>query len=85
VRDAAFNLRALPEPRIAWMVSRVAAALNDWLKRRAMVNHMGGASRTFVVADKEQRVFGYYVMAAGAVSHQLSTGPVRRNIPDQGC
>jgi hypothetical protein len=23
MRDAAFNLRALPEPRIAWMVSRV--------------------------------------------------------------
>ena len=58
------------------------AALDDWLKRRAMVNHLSGASRTFVVADQEQRVFGYYAMAAGAVSHQLASRPVRHNMPD---
>lgn len=43
---------------------------------------VSGASRTFVVADKEHRVYGYYAMAAGAVSHQLATGGVRRNMPD---
>lgn len=58
------------------------AALDDWLKRRALANHLSGASRTFVVADPEQRVLGYYALAAGAVSHQLSTNPVRRNMPD---
>jgi GNAT superfamily N-acetyltransferase len=58
------------------------AALDDWLKRRAMANQMSGASRTFVVADPEQRVFGYYALAAGAVSHQMATSPVRRNMPD---
>jgi GNAT superfamily N-acetyltransferase len=57
-------------------------SLDDGLKRRAVVNHLSGASRTFVVADPEQRVLGYYAMAAGAVSHQLATGPVRRNMPD---
>jgi GNAT superfamily N-acetyltransferase len=56
--------------------------LDSWLKRRAMTNQMSGASRTFVVTDREQCVFGYYAMAAGAVSHQLATGPVRRNMPD---
>lgn len=56
--------------------------LDDWLKRRALVNQVSGASRTFVVADREHRVWGYYAMAAGAVSHQLATGGVRRNMPD---
>ncbi len=56
--------------------------LDEWLKRRAMANQISGASRTFVAADKEHRVYGYYAMAAGAVSHQLATGSVRRNMPD---
>ena len=49
------------------------AVLDDWLKRRAMANQMSGASRTFVVADPDHRVFGYYAMA---------TSSVRRNMPD---
>lgn len=56
--------------------------LDEWLKRRAMANQLSGASRSFVVADKAQRVYGYYALAAGAVSHQLATGGVRRNMPD---
>ena len=58
------------------------AALDEWLKRRAMANQLSGASRTFVVTDQEGRVYGYYAMAAGAVSHQMATGTVRRNMPD---
>ena len=58
------------------------ATLDEWLKRRAMTNQLGGASRTFVVVDDERRVYGYYAMAAGAVSHQMATGGVRRNMPD---
>lgn len=58
------------------------AVLDEWLKRRAMINQLSGASRTFVVADQDGCVFGYYAMAAGAVSHQLATGSVRRNMPD---
>ncbi len=56
--------------------------LDDWLKRRAMNNQYSGAGRTFVVVDEENRVRGYYAMAAGAVSHQLATSAVRRNMPD---
>lgn len=56
--------------------------LDEWLRLRAMVNQASGASRTFVVADKAHRVYGYYALAAGAVSHQLATGAVRRNMPD---
>lgn len=57
-------------------------ALDDWLKRRAMNNQLSGASRTFVVVDEENRVCGFYSMAAGAISHQLATGAVRRNMPE---
>lgn len=57
-------------------------ALDDWLLRRAMANQLNRASRTFVVADENRRVVGYYAMAAGAVSHQEATGAVRCNMPD---
>jgi len=57
-------------------------ALDEWLKRRAMANQLSGASRTFVVADPDDRVFGYYALAAGAVAHQEATDAVRRNMPD---
>jgi len=58
------------------------AVLDEWLKRRAMSNQLTGASRTFVVADTDNRVYGYYALAAGAVSHPMATGSVRRNMPD---
>ena len=58
------------------------SVLDEWLKRRAKINQLSGASRTFVVSDADQRVYGYYAMAAGAVSHQLATSSVRRNMPD---
>jgi len=56
--------------------------LDDWLKRRALSNHLSGASRTFVVVDPEQRVLGYYALAAGAVAHRDATRAVRQNMPD---
>ncbi|QFY88613.1 GNAT family N-acetyltransferase [Magnetovirga frankeli] len=58
------------------------SSLDEWLKRRALTNQLSGASRTFVVTDQDDRVFGYYAMAAGAVSHQATTSSVRRNMPD---
>ena len=57
------------------------AALDEWLKRRAMANQLGGASRTFVVTDQNKSVIGYYALAAGAVAHQAATSQVRRNMP----
>lgn len=56
--------------------------LNEWLKRRALANQFSGASRTFVVTDPEQKVCGYYALAAGAIAHQTATSAVRRNMPD---
>jgi len=56
--------------------------LDAWLMRRAYANQLGGASRTFVVVDAQDAVMGYYALAAGAVSHQVATSAVRRNMPD---
>jgi GNAT superfamily N-acetyltransferase len=56
--------------------------LDDWLKRRALANHLSGASRTFVVADSNGQVFGYYSLASGAVAHPEATSAIRRNMPD---
>lgn len=56
--------------------------LDDWLKRRALANHLSGASRTLVVADSNEQVFGYYAMASGAVAHPEATSAVLRNMPD---
>lgn len=58
------------------------SSLDEWLKRRTWANQQSGASRSFVVADRDGRVWGYYAMAAGAVSHRAATGGVRRNMPD---
>lgn len=58
------------------------SALDEWLTRRASSNHLMGASRTFVIADSERRVLGYYALAAGAVAHQQATGAIKRNMPD---
>lgn len=56
--------------------------LDEWLRRRALANQLSGASRTFVVADAAQRVWGYYALAAGSVSHREATSSIRRNMPD---
>ena len=57
-------------------------SLDEWLKRRALLNQTNGASRTFVVVDESQLVMVYYALAAGAVHHQDATRSIRQNMPD---
>jgi len=57
-------------------------SLDEWLKRRALLNQANGASRTFVVVDDNHTVMGYYALAAGAVHHQDATRSIRQNMPD---
>ena len=57
-------------------------SLDEWLKRRALLNQASGASRTFVVVDENHTVMGYYALAAGAVHHQDATRSIRQNMPD---
>lgn len=57
------------------------ATLNDWLRRNALKNEQGGASRTYVVCV-DARVIGYYALAAGAIANENAPGRMRRNMPD---
>ncbi|SEF13257.1 Acetyltransferase (GNAT) domain-containing protein [Burkholderia sp. WP9] len=56
-------------------------SLDQWLRRRALKNQSGGASRTFVACDG-QRVLAYYALASGAVAVDAAPGRFRRNMPD---
>jgi GNAT superfamily N-acetyltransferase len=58
-----------------------ALSLDDWLRRRALQNQGSGASRTFVACD-EDRIVGYYALAASAIAPDAATGRFRRNMPD---
>lgn len=56
-------------------------SLNEWLKKRALKNHLAGASRCFIVcADTD--VIGFYSLFAGAISHESAPKAMRRNMPN---
>ncbi len=57
------------------------SSLDDYLRKKALANHIGGASRCFVTC-LDGRVVGYYAVASGSVSHSESGGKFRRNMPD---
>jgi GNAT superfamily N-acetyltransferase len=55
--------------------------LDEWLKRRALMNEISGASRTFVICQDRQ-VAGYYTLATGSIEHRDAPGKIRRNMPN---
>src|SRR6516162_545893 len=55
--------------------------LDDWLRRRALMNQSTGASRTFVIC-RHSLVIGYYALAAGGIASNEAPGRLRRNMPD---
>lgn len=56
-------------------------ALDDYLRKRALANHIAGASRCFVTCC-EGRVAGYYALASSSVMRAACPGRVRKNTPD---
>jgi GNAT superfamily N-acetyltransferase len=56
-------------------------SLDSWLKRRALVNQVSGATRTYVICI-DNKVIGYYALASGAIASQAVTGKFRRNMPE---
>lgn len=58
------------------------SSLDDWLKRRARSNQAHGASRTYVLAQGDGTVLGYYALASGALALGEASGGIRRNMPD---
>lgn len=55
--------------------------LDTWLLKRAWKNEQSGASRTYV-ACVGKKVIAYYSLAVGSVSHELTPGRIKRNMPD---
>jgi GNAT superfamily N-acetyltransferase len=55
--------------------------LDDYLRKRSLANHNGGASRCFVTVQ-DGRIAGFYALAAGSVYHRDAAGRIRRNMPD---
>ncbi|WP_109508719.1 GNAT family N-acetyltransferase [Nocardioides speluncae] len=56
-------------------------SLDEYLRKRALSNHLEGASRCIVTTHGGQ-VVGYYALASAAIYHQELRGRVRRNMPD---
>ncbi len=56
-------------------------SLDEWLRRRALLNQASGASRTFVACESGQ-VVAYYALASSAVVPAAAPGRFRRNMPD---
>ncbi|WP_046315019.1 GNAT family N-acetyltransferase [Mycobacterium sp. UM_Kg1] len=55
--------------------------LDEYLRRRALANHIEGASRCFVTC-RDGHVVGFYALASAAVERSAAPGRVRRNTPD---
>jgi GNAT superfamily N-acetyltransferase len=58
-----------------------APSLDEWLRRRALVNQSKGASRTYVLSDTD-RVVAFYALAASAVASGAAPGRFKRNMPE---
>ena len=56
-------------------------SLDEYLRKRALANHVQGASRCFVTC-REDRVVGYYALASASIQHRDAAGKIRRNMPD---
>jgi GNAT superfamily N-acetyltransferase len=56
-------------------------ALDEYVRRRALINHLAGASRTYV-ASHDGRVVGYYALASASITRGATPGRVRRNMPE---
>jgi GNAT superfamily N-acetyltransferase len=56
-------------------------SLDEWLRRRALVNQAKGASRTYVFSDAD-RVVAFYALAASAVASGAAPGRFKRNMPE---
>lgn len=55
--------------------------LDDYLRTRALSNHLAGASRCFVTC-RNGRIVGYYALGSAAIQRADAPGRVRRNMPD---
>ena len=57
-------------------------SLNVWLSEHARGAVASGSARVFVILDREQdRICGYYALAAAAIAHEQATERTRKGQP----
>ena len=56
-------------------------SLNEWLKKRALKNDVGDASRTYVVCCNNI-VVAYYSLHLGCIQHSDAVRKIKRNMPE---
>ena len=56
-----------------------AAALNDFLRKYAFLNHQSRSARTYATT-RGRRVVGYYILTAGSVRREETPGRVARGL-----
>jgi GNAT superfamily N-acetyltransferase len=56
------------------------SALDEWLKRYALVNHTAGAARVFVTL-RDTQVVGYYALAATSIMRDDATERAAKAMP----
>jgi GNAT superfamily N-acetyltransferase len=60
------------------------AALDEWLRNRALANQASGASRTWVVVEEgASDVVAYYASSTASIMRSSVPARVRRNQPEQ--
>lgn len=58
-------------------------SLDEYLRKRALANHVQGVSRCYVTT-RSDRVVGYYALAAGSVQRaEMPSAKMRQNVPEQ--
>jgi len=58
-----------------------SSAQTEWLRRHAFVAQGAATARVYVVCPVgEQRVVGYYALAAGSVTHEAATARLARGV-----
>ena len=55
-----------------------AEALNTYLARYALSNHQAGAAKTFVATVEDEKVVGYYSLAAAQIMHADATARLQK-------
>lgn len=57
-------------------------ALNDYLKKHALINHTAGSARTYVICEENTTdIVGYYSLTFGSVAHKDALPRAGRGLP----
>jgi predicted N-acetyltransferase YhbS len=69
------------DDRVAFDCGR--ESFNEWFRRHALKNHLGGASRVNVIEDADRkRIIGYVSLSSSQIERAFLPKAMQRNSPD---